>query len=191
MATKPFVIDPGKLTASGERTLRRVAVLASTPMPPEQFLTALGTAVEVHVSRIIGHLVDLSGVDASPFGQELLATVEDDLTRTWDHRHRWLDRGFKVPIAGNLPGQRFDTVVEARNSVVHGDGYLSDLQAARSLEKITQLRARYRKELDIGLVAGRLDFARTSTDRVHEAARQYVAHLDQAVLAQYPAIRRC
>lgn len=191
MPTKPFVVDPAKLTASGERTLRRVAALAATPMPPEQFLTALGTAVEVHVSRIIGYLVELSAVDATPFGRALLAAVQDNLTYTWDDRHKWLGRGFEVPIAGNLPGQRFDTVVEARNSVVHGDGFLSDTQAGRTLARITKLRQRYRAELDIGLVAGRLAFSQTSSELVHEAARRYVAYLDSAVLTKYPAVRRC
>lgn len=188
---KPFIIDPAELTASGERTLRRVAALAATTMPPEQFLTALGTAVEIHVSRIIGYLVDLSDVDASQFGRELLAVVEGDLTRTWNDRHAWLNRGFAVQVAGNKPGQRFDTVIEARNSVVHGDGFLSDHQSARSLKQITDLRARYLKELDIGLVAGRLDFSLASTALAHEAARRYVAYLDKEVLANYPAIRRC
>lgn len=190
MADKSSAVDPAKLTASGERTLRRLVQLASVAMPPEQFFTALGTAVEIHVSRLIGYLVDLSDIDSSPFGRELLSTVEDDLTRTWNDRHRWLDRAFEVGVAGYGPGQRFDTVVEARNSVVHGDGRLSDQQLGRTMQKIIGLRARYKKELDIGLSAGQLDFAPTSRDLAHEAARRYIAFLDAAVLAKHPAMRR-
>lgn len=114
MGATSVVVDPAKLTASGERTLRRLASLAATQMPPEQFLTALGTAVEVHVSRLLGFLVELSDIDTTPFGRALLATVEGSMTYTWEDRHKWLDRGFAVAVAGHLAGQRFDTVVEAR-----------------------------------------------------------------------------
>lgn len=190
VAGKAVVINPALLTMSGERTLRRAVALASVAMPPEQFLTALGTAVEVHVSRLVGFLVSLSDVDKTTFGRELIAAVEDDLTRTWRDRNRWLTRGFGIPVAGHAPWQRFDTVVEARNTVVHGDGYLSDLQASRTLQQISELRARYRKELDIGLNGGRLQFAASSVDLAHNAARQYVSYLDGAVLVRYPAVRQ-
>lgn len=190
MVNKVQVIDPAKLTASGERTLRRMTTLASLAMPPEQFLTALGTAVEVHVSRIIGFLVDLSDIDGTAFGRALLEEVEDDLTRNWPNRNTWLANGFGIAVAGDAPWQHFDTVVEARNTVVHGDGFLSDQQLRRSLQAINALRKRYRKELDIGLVAGRLDFAKASSRLAHDAARKYVAYLDEAVIARYPTVRR-
>jgi len=167
-----------------------MTALATVAMPPEQYLTALGTAVEVHVSRIIGYLVDLSDVDATAFGRSLLAEVEDDMTRNWPNRNQWLAKGFEIVIAGQSAWQQFDTVVEARNTVVHGDGFLSDQQLRRTLHQINELRARYRKELDIGLVAGRLDFGTSSTGLAHNAARKYVAFLDKAVLARYPAVKR-
>lgn len=183
------VIDPSRLTRSGENCLRRIDQLASLRLPVEHFVTAMTAPVEAHVSRVISHLVRDSDMDRSALGRALLEEVESEMTQNWPNRTGWLARGFDIHVAGDLAWQRFDTVIQARNALVHGDGQLSDQQKALALTKLIQLKKRLRDEMNVGWSRGRLAFDATSGAAAHDAARRFVADLDARIQATYPQVR--
>lgn len=184
------VIDPNRLTPSGERCVRRLDRLAALGLPPEQFVTAVTTPVEAHVSRMIGYLILLSDIDRSALGRALIEAAEDAMTRNWTDRTDWLARGFEISVRDRTAWQRFDTVVQARNALVHGDGFLSDQQLALTLTKLLTLKRRLGDELGVSWSGGRLAFDSSSARAAHDAARTFVADLDERILAKFPQVSR-
>jgi hypothetical protein len=157
------VIDPAKLTESGERCLRRLVELQRLGLPGEQLVTAIGTAVEVHVARVLARLVTLSVVLDHRFGSALLARVEKDMNKSWPGRLGWFKSGFDLPIAESLTWGRFETVIEIRSSVVHGDGALSDMQSGGSVQALIKLHRRFFDDLHVEF-PGRAKFKDASGD---------------------------
>ena len=111
------------------------------------------------------------------------------MTYNWANRIDWLARGFGIRVAGGHAWQRFETVVQARNALVHGDGQLSEKQRALGLSKLIQLKKRLLDEMDVGWSRGHLTFNAVSARAAHDAARHFVADLDSRVLAGYPQVR--
>lgn len=183
------LIDPSKLTESGERCVQRLSELGQLHLPPAQLLTAIGTAVEVHVSRIIARLIVLSGVQDDTLGQALLEHAEQEINKSWSSRGKWLKQGFGVEYMGDPAYQSFDTLVELRNAVVHGDGSLSDQQQKRGLAALRTLRQAFAKRLDVEFY-GRAKYGPHSSILAMDIARSFVQEFDQKVICLYPDARR-
>ncbi len=183
------VVDPSNLTESGERCLRRIAAFAQTPMPEGQLATAVTTAVEVHINRVLGRLIVLSNLQASPFAEAMIAELEDALIRTWESRMSWLARGFGIAVTGRQPYQRFDATIQLRNAIVHGDGQLTDLQQ-KSLAKLTALKRNLWTALSVQCI-GLVPVPTASTHAaIIDVARVFVASFDAEALRIHPAIAR-
>lgn len=183
------VIDPARLTESGERCVQRLSELGQLHLPPAQLITAIGTAIEVHVSRIVARLIVLSGIQDNTLGQALLVHAEQDINKSWPSRGKWLKQGFGVEYMGDPPYQAFDTLVELRNAVVHGDGSLSDQQQRKGLAALRTLRQAFANRLDVEF-HGRAKFGPNSSILAMDIARSFVAGFDQKVLSLYPDARR-
>lgn len=182
-------VDPALLTESGERCIRRLTELGELRLPPAQFITALGTAVEVHVSRVLATLVVLSGVQESKLGDAMLQKIELDMTRTWHDRKEWLSTGFGIVYTGFKPYQDFNILVELRNSVVHGDGAASDQQQRKSVADLRRLRQDFLGTLEVRFY-GQAKFGTKTNEMAMDIARRFVLDFDQRVLALYPEARR-
>lgn len=181
-------VDPADLTASGERALHRIARLpldASVQAPRQWVLVSSVAVVEAHVATVLRALVARSNVDSTPIGASLLAAVRDDMTKTWDARMWWLGHAFGVQVGGDAPYQRFRTVVELRNALLHGDGELTDLQT-RSVQKTLALKKELLQVLNVDLRGRRVVLGDDSHTRGCSAARTFVVAFDKAVLALHP-----
>lgn len=182
------VIDPALLTESGERCIHRLAELGELRLPSAQLITALGTAVEVHVSRILVRLIVLSDVQESDLGSVMLTELEREMTRSWSSRSSWLKRGFAVEYEGEPQSQAFQSLVELRNSVVHGDGAASDEQERKGTSKLKELRKAFARYLDVEFY-GQARFSASTPALAMDIARNFVAHFDARVLARYPRVK--
>lgn len=182
------LIDPSAVSQSGERCLARLGELQILGLSTPQVFAPIATAVEVHVSAMLARLVVLSNIEESPFGAALLSEAEGGLSRTWYDRYRWLNRGFGLALAGDLPSQEFNTLIEVRNSMIHGDGQFSDDQQSLKLSKLVALKKDMQKHLAV-TADGRLRFGANTHTRAFEVARRFVAYFDAELLAKYPAAK--
>ncbi len=184
-----IVIDPATLTESGERCLHRLTELGELDLPAAQLITAIGTAVEVHVSRMLARLIVLSGVQENDLGNAMLDHLEQDMNKSWQSRGAWLKDGFGVEYMGAKAYQEFDMLVELRNAVVHGDGAASDQQERKGIAALQRLRSAFAKLLDVDF-RGRASFGAQTPLKAMAIARSFVADFDRTILALYPAARR-
>lgn len=183
------LVDPGRLTESGERCLARVIEQYRLGLPPAHLATGVVTPVEVHVSRVIGRLIALSDVPTIDFGQAMITHIGKSFTSTWDYRIAWLRDGFRLSLAGEKPYQDLQLVVEARNAVVHGDGQLTEWQP-RDAAKLATLRKRLDKTLGVDCRGIVLTFGESSEERIVHVVREFVVRFDAMVLDSYPQARR-
>lgn len=117
----------------------------------------------------------------------LHAEVEDSIFRTWEARRKWLSSAFDINVSGERASQEFDAVIDLRNSIVHGDGQLTDLQLSK-LKDFFRLRDQYVRVLS-AQVSGR--FITLSSDvavRAATVSRDFVLHFDRVLLTKFPAL---
>lgn len=179
------VIEPAKLTESGERCIARLTELVELRLPAPQLITAIGTVVEVHVTRILTQLVQQSGIQGDPLGNAMLNHIGEEMTRTWPDRAKWLKNGFSIQYKGRPAAQDFDILIELRNAVVHGDGAASEQQQRQSMAILSAMRKLLSDRLDVEF-RGRAKFANTSGALAMDIARRFVVDFDQLVLETFP-----
>ena len=179
------LIDPAKLTESGERCIARLTELVELRLPAPQLITAIGTVVEVHVTRILTQLVEQSGIQEGQLGNAMLNHIGEEMTRTWPDRAKWLKNGFSIQYKGRAAAQDFDVLIELRNVVVHGDGAASEQQQRQSMTMLSTMRKLLSDRLDVEF-RGHAKFAHTSGPLAMDIARRFVADLDQLVLQSFP-----
>jgi hypothetical protein len=184
-----YQVDPADLTESGEDCMRRLVELERLHMPPAPLITAIGTVVEVHVSRALTQLVRASRIESSAFGAALLNELEPTMTRTWRDRGHWLKLGFSVEYRGNKPYQDFEVLVDLRNTIVHGDGQLSDLQARSAIKDLVKMRAQFADRLEVALNE-RARFSPSTSTKALLIARAFVQDFDRQLLSKYPFMWR-
>jgi hypothetical protein len=183
------VINPEELTESGERACVRLNELYGSNLPSAQLITGIGTVVERHVGAVLARLIYLSDVKSTQIGSALVDEISESMNATWKNRKKWLSSGFGISYSGTTSGQNFDTLVELRNSIVHGDGALSDLQEKKSVDKLIALRREFKEGLSTKFF-GRAEFSDDSSDRAMMIARQFMLEFDRAVVSLYPDARR-
>ncbi|WAC55945.1 hypothetical protein [Gordonia sp. SL306] len=128
-------------------------------------------------------------MQSTQIGAALVDEISDSMNATWNNRKKWLSSGFGISYSGTASGQNFDTLVELRNSIVHGDGALSDLQEKKSVDKLIALRREFKERLSTNFL-GRAEFADDSSDRAMIIARQFILDFDRSVVSLYTEARR-
>lgn len=182
-----------QLTESGEGVLRRVSILGTTRYSDTDqdsiraAVVSCATLVEAHVDKVIKSLFAADVAMSFALARVLHAEVEDSIFRTWEARRKWLSSAFDINVSGERVSQEFDAVIDLRNSIVHGDGQLTDLQLSK-LKDFFRLRDQYVRVLS-AQVSGR--FITLSSDvavRAATVSRDFVLHFDRVLLTKFPAL---
>lgn len=185
-------IDPALLTSSGERCLREIGSLALEYNKALRGVNSLAvscaTAVEAHIDVVLGQLIENSGVTRSRLSRALLDECQDDIYRSWSSRLKWLNRGFEISIGGDSEVQRFLTVVDLRNILVHGHGHLTAFQT-RDFRRAHDLRRRLQNHLTVQLISTRVILDSKVGWNVINTCREMVCHFDQAAIAAEPSFQ--
>ncbi|MEU8977616.1 hypothetical protein [Streptomyces sp. NPDC048309] len=182
-----------QLTESGEGVLRRVSILGTRPYANTDqdgiraAVVSCATLVEAHVDKVIKSLFSADAAMSFPLARVLHGEVEDSIFRTWEARRKWLSTAFDINVSGDKASQDFDAVIDLRNSIVHGDGQLTDLQLSK-FKDLFRLKEQYARVLS-AQVNGRL-IALSSGVAVRSAivSRDFVLHFDKVLLAKFPAL---
>ena len=140
--------DLCKLTQEAESVLRSLSHLAANNPNASHFIIASMPPVEVHVSDSLRLLVKETRIGDNLFGQFALDELGDSLTINWPSRIKALSAGFGIELSGTREWQDFDTLIDLRNALIHGDGNLSEKQRVMKLTKILDLKRRWRRTLD-------------------------------------------
>jgi hypothetical protein len=177
------------LTTSGEVTVRRIAMLAAdrSDRPPEDLIVALVTLAEAHVDRCIDALFAASRVLDLPLGATLFREVKDSIHRTWRSRYEWLSNGFNLKISGTRPAQELDTLVELRNSIVHGNGRITDLQSPTA-PRLASLKANFRQTLGIECFGRRVVLNRDIEPTASRIGCRFIAAFDGQLTTLFPTV---
>lgn len=154
---------------------------------PEDLIVALVTLAEAHIDRSIDELFAASRLLDLPLGAALFREVKDSIHRTWRSRYEWLSNGFGLKISGTLPAQEFDTLVELRNSIVHGNGRITDLQSSTT-SKLVSLRASFRQSLGVECFGRRLVLDRGVENTASRIGCRYIAAFDATLISSFPTL---
>jgi hypothetical protein len=182
-----------QLTESGEGVLRRVSILGTTQYTDTDqdsiraAVVSCATLVEAHVDKAIKSLFAADAAMTLPLARVLHAEVEDSIFRTWESRRKWLSSAFGINVSGERTSQEFDAVIDLRNSIVHGDGRLTDLQLSR-LKDLFRLKDQYVRVLSAQVNGRSITLSSEVAVRAATVSRDFVLHFDRVLLAKFPAI---
>lgn len=158
----------------------------SKDVPTQYVVITASSESESFTEKILSTLLESSVVNTNRLGSALIADNWSQFFQNWDARLKWLWRGFEIPN-GTTQVQEVRTLVELRNSIVHGGGNLTRMQTG-SLNKQLALEYRYRHQLDVTTEGGRLDFGSKTRIRAIEIAREFVFHIDNSARQRFPDV---
>jgi hypothetical protein len=145
----------------------------------ESLVVACTTAVEAHFDRVLNELINRSQATSNLLFDALLTATRDDIFRSWDARLNWLNKGFGIAIATDAPTQRYRLVLDLRNSLVHGNGQLTDFQI-RNFNRAHELRRQMNLHLGVQFNGRRLLLMGDTGAKAVEFSREMVVHLDES-----------
>lgn len=177
-------------STSGEMTILRIAALLTEAEQDDGdgsgFVVSFVTLTEAHVDASLRYLFSASGVTENRLGKQLYTELQDSIYRTWDSRYKWLAQAFDIKVKGQRFEQDFSLLVELRNSIVHGGGYLTTPQAA----KVPQMIAiRSGLQRCLGLESHGRKFLLDDKIIVPAAriCRNYIRSFDEAIQLKFPS----
>ncbi|MFJ2232525.1 hypothetical protein [Streptomyces sp. NPDC087859] len=182
-----------QLTESGEGVLRRVGILGTMPYADtdqdgiQAAVVSCATLVEAHVDKVVKSLFAADTAMSFRLARVLHSEVEDSIFRTWEARRKWLSIAFDINVSGDKASQDFDAVIDLRNSIVHGDSQLTDLQLSK-IKDLFRLKEQYARVLS-AQVNGRLIILSPEVAvRAATVSRDFVLHFDRELLTEYPTL---
>uniref|UniRef100_A0AAU2VSU0 RiboL-PSP-HEPN domain-containing protein n=1 Tax=Streptomyces sp. NBC_00008 TaxID=2903610 RepID=A0AAU2VSU0_9ACTN len=182
-----------QLTESGESVLRRVSPLGAAPYDASDHdaiqaaVVSCATLVEAHVDRVIKCLFAADDAMTFPLARVLHAEIEDSIFRTWDARRKWLASAFGINISGDRENQQFDAVIGLRNSIVHGDGSLTDLQIG-NVKDLFRWKEQFARVLSAKVSGRRITLTPEVAVKAAIISRDFVLHFDRILLATFPTL---
>ncbi|MBT2381467.1 hypothetical protein J7E90_30265 [Streptomyces sp. ISL-111] len=150
-------------------------------------VVSCATLVEAHVDKAIKSLFSDDAAMSFPLARTLHREVEDSIFRTWDSRRKWLSAAFNINVSGDKASQDFDAVIDLRNSIVHGDGQLTDLQVSK-YKDLFRLKEQYARVLAAQANGRMIAFSSEVAVRSAIVSRDFVLHFDKVLLTKFPAI---
>ncbi|MFJ7414806.1 hypothetical protein ACIQWZ_28990 [Streptomyces sp. NPDC098077] len=117
----------------------------------------------------------------------LHSEIEDSIYRTWEARRKWLSVAFGIRISGDAASQNFDAVVSLRNSIVHGDGRLTDMQVGK-FKDLFRLKEQYTRVLSAKVNGRRVILSPLVAVKSATASRDFVLQFDKEILAKFPTL---
>lgn len=176
-------LDPSSISLSGETCLGAISRLYEQReigrLADESLVIACASAVEAHFDRVLAALIEQSKSRGEPFFEALLSEARGDIFRTWDSKLSWLKRAFGVSIAGDAPTQNYRYVIELRNSLVHGEGRLTDFQL-RDFGRACALKRQMSLHLGVQFNGRTILLTPDVGIKAVRLSREMVRHLDQS-----------
>jgi hypothetical protein len=187
---KQRYLDPSRISDSGEACLATISRLYGDHetglLSSESLVISCASAVEAHFDRVLNELIKRNGPasnlssGSNQLFAALLDDVRDDMFRTWEARLSWLKRGFGISIAGDAETQNYRLVIELRNSLIHGNGHMTDSQI-RDFRRACELRRQMALHLDVQF-NGRVVLLMAFTGiKAVELSREMIRHLDNSL----------
>jgi hypothetical protein len=139
------------------------------------------------VDKVIKSLFSADAAMSFPLARALHREVEDSIFRTWDARRKWLNAAFDINVSGDKASQDFDAVIDLRNSIVHGDGQLTDLQVSK-FKDLFRLKEQYARVLSAQVNGRIITFPSEVAVRSAIVSRDFVLHFDKVLLTKFPTI---
>lgn len=176
------------LTESGEATLRAITRLRLSSDSTERVLILLATLVEVHVAKVLKVLVGINRAGRPRFESALVADVEENMYLSWPSMWKWLSVGFDIKVQGVGPAQAFESCIDIRNAIIHGNGRLTEMQSKNFTASIS-MRSEAVRRLGVHFVGNRVVVDAQTRELALLAARDFVLYFDSQVLGKYPKLR--
>lgn len=180
--TRRQYLDPSRISYSGETCLATISRLydqrETGRLADESLVIACASAVEAHFDRVLTVLIQRNQSRGNQFFEALLGEVRDDIFRAWDSRLNWLKRGFGISIAGDAATQNYRCVIELRNSLVHGEGRLTDFQV-RDFSRACELKRQMSLHLGVQFNGRTILLMPDVGIKAVRLSREMVRHLDE------------
>lgn len=167
------------LMSRSEETLRSLNRLRRLNDVPSLIITAV-SLVEALADHLLRSLTAESNASAAHVSAKLSgASMAEIPHESWEAKHNQF-KTYNVRVAGTPAGQKFQLVVEVRNALVHGNGYLT-MKQGKSVGALIGLRRDFRKFLDCDIQKRQLHFGGDTGSNVMSICAGYIVHLDSAV----------
>lgn len=150
-------------------------------------VVSCATLVEAHVDKVIKSLFSADAAMSFPLARALHREVEDSIFRTWEARRKWLNAAFDINVSGDKASQDFDAVIDLRNSIVHGDCQLTDLQVSK-FKDLFRLKEQYARILSAQVNGRKITLSSEVAVRSAIVSRDFVLHFDKVLLTKFPDI---
>lgn len=173
-------------STSGERAILRIASILAEEKDGSSAVVSFVTLTEAHVDTCLRRLFILSGALDSELSSHLYREVQDSIHRTWESRYRWLSQAFDIVIRGSKYEQDFSLLVELRNSVVHGNGGMTDFQVAKVPQMIA-IRTGLQRCLGLETQGRKFLLDRHIIMPAARICRDYIQEFDQTVKLKFPS----
>jgi hypothetical protein len=164
---------------------RQAQVFAGEGQAIAEQIVTVTSAAEAYIDGVLGVLISECDLARHPFIAQMYAHMEDLIFQSWTERFRWLGSGFGVSIKGTAAAQDMQTLVELRNSIVHGGGRLTERQS-RNLADLLELERRLRQVLDVSVERRRIRISDSTFDRAIRICRTFVVTFDDELRTRHP-----
>jgi hypothetical protein len=146
------------------------------------------TAAETYVDRVLDAYVADSKLQETELGTAVIEELGDSFHKNWASRYRWLRKAFGISISGTTEQQRFDALVELRNSLVHGGGNLTRRQSVDIAKRISLERS-LRQDLGVAITNRGMVLGVTTSDRAITIGRNFVVTFDVQMTSAPSSVR--
>lgn len=181
--TRHRYLDPSCISYSGEICLATISRLYENRengrLADESLVISCASAVEAHFDRVLTVLIQQNESRGDQFFEALLAEVRQEIFRTWESRLSWLKRAFVISIAGDTATQNYRYVIELRNSLVHGEGRLTDFQL-RDFGRACTLKRQMSLHLGVRFNGRAILLTPDVGVKAVRLSREMVSHLDDS-----------
>lgn len=168
----------GRVAEDAVRSLYRLD--AASRSDPASIVAMAAALAESVADRLIDELVALSGLSDSRLGSSLLKASAPSFHQSWQKRHELLSSGFGISVRGRASWRDLDVVVQVRNALMHGQGFLTDMQV-RNAATALKLSRRVEEVLGSQIQAREILLGEDAGERAVEVAAAYIIELDSLV----------
>lgn len=170
-----------KVSFRAEDAIFRLQSIGFGGRPVEDLIISSVAIVDNLTTDLIDLALERSKISSTLLGQTLLEASIGGFQRSWPRKHEFLLKAFNIRIKDFAETKKFLTVVEVRNSLIHGDGSLTKLQFNTPANYIS-MKNNTKGFLNIDLQGKNFVFSNASRASITNICVQYSLKFDSLLL---------
>lgn len=161
-----------------ETSIGKLTSLCLGPLTIRELILSSVSEVEQHVDDMLIDMVQQPGHRFTEVSTYFIDQHLDEYLKTWKAREKFLKDVFHVSLSGESVGQKFTALLDVRNALMHGNGFLTKFQiknprtALGDMDNISRF-------FDIVFCGKELVLERVSRQKICDVSVNYLLRVDQ------------